>query len=145
MVFIICLRLLFCEWQILGEFEICWIGINFQIGKLLLTSFDLVGDLQQPSWNIALDEVQPTFYKQPTLIKTVARAKEEGFFVLISFGMWSSSSRQEYLSLQMIQNSMHNKQALAENFPNFCLQTFLKILFTTVLPQFQKQRYLKPN
>ena len=80
MVFIICLRLLFCEWQILGEFEICWIGINFQIGKLLLTSFDLVGDLQQPSWNIALDEVQPTFYKQPTLIKRVARTKDEGFF-----------------------------------------------------------------
>ena len=42
---------------------------------------------------------------------------------------WSVEPRQEYPLLQMIQNPLHNKQALAENFSHFCLQTFLLILF----------------
>ena len=52
-------------------------------------------------------------------------------------------SWQEYLPLQMMQNSMHNKPGLGENVSHFCLQTFLFRLLTASLAQFQTQRYLK--
>ena len=127
----------------LGRIWTLLVGINFQICKLLLTSFDPVGDLQQPPPEYCTPSgSDPTFYKHPTFRKIVPGNSRWRFLFLYKYLL---ESWQEYLPLQMMQNSMHNKPGLAEHFSHFCHQTFLFRLLTASLAQFQTPRYLKHN
>ena len=127
----------------LGRIWTLLVGINFQIGKLLLTSFDPVGDLQQPPRNTALHQVRTQLFINTQLSgkEFLATADEDVLFLF----KYLLESWQEYLPLQMMQNSMHNKPGLAEHFSHFCHQTFLFRLLTASLAQFQTPRYLKHN